>query len=417
MGLINVVELKPDMVLANAFVDRNGRFLLSRGTKLTPKHLRVLKIWGAIEADIEGVSQEALQKDIKAQQNPALMEEAEKVIRERFVNMDLNHPATKELFRICTLRKAEEMVGSKQVANPAHNDSSEINYDGNDIPEITPTRMNPAEIIRKNEINLSTLPSIFMQINETIKRPNSSANDIANVISKDTALSARLLKIVNSPFYGFPSKIDTLSRAVSIVGTRQLTALAMGINITSVFKKIPNHLIDMRSFWEHSVACGIFARILGGYKNIQNTERLFVAGLLHDIGRLTLYNYSPVNARNALLIARQTNSLLYEIERETLGFDHTELGELLLKKWRLPISLENIVKYHHAPHESNDPLEPAIVHLADLMTIALGIGSSGERFVPPLSTEAWESLGLSPNILSSTINQTDLQIEETLQFF
>jgi putative nucleotidyltransferase with HDIG domain len=254
-----------------------------------------------------------------------------------------------------------------------------------------------------------------MQINSTIEKPNSSANDIAKVISRDTGLSARLLKIVNSPFYGFPSKIDTLSRAVTIVGTKQLSTLAMGLNIINVFNNIPSDLINMQSFLEHSIVCGIISRILASYKNIQNSERLFVAGLLHDIGRMILYNSAPVHAREALIKAKQFNSLLFKTEQETLGFDHTQIGGLLLKKWKLPISLENIVKYHHTPQKSQNPLEPAIVHLADIMTNALGMGSSGERLVPPLDPDAWELIDLSTNILALIINQMDRQVEETFQ--
>ena len=141
-----------------------------------------------------------------------------------------------------------------------------------------------------------------------------------------------------------------------------------------------------------------------------------MAGLRHDIGRMILYNSAPINARNALLKAKHSNSLLYKMEHETMDFDHTQIGGMLLEKWKLPISLENIVEYHHTPQKSQNPLEPAIVHLADIMTNALGMGSSGERFVPPLDPDAWELIDLSTNILALTINQMDRQVEETVQF-
>jgi hypothetical protein len=131
---------------------------------------------------------------------------------------------------------------------------------------------------------------------------------------------------------------------------------------------------------------------------------------------MILYNSVPDNAKTALFEAKRHNSLLYETEQKTFGFDHTQIGGLLLKKWKLPISLENIVKHHHAPPKSQNPLEPAIVHFADIMTNALGTGSSGERFVPPLDPDAWDCIGLSANILSLTIEQMDRQIEETFQF-
>lgn len=415
MGFIKVAELKPGMVLAEELQDRNSRLLLAKGTRLTLKHLRILKIWGVIEADIEGISQKHVEANIMVQIDPAIMETAKREIRERFVHSDLDHPVNRELFRLCTQRKAEEIDRAKPEENFEYYESSEKNMVENEILENTTTEMNPLELIQ-DDVSLSTMPGIFMEINETINKPNSSAKDIADVISKDTNLSARLLKIANSAFYGFPSKIDTILKAVVIAGTRHLSTLAMGVYVIDSFKNIPNDLIDMKSFWQHSIVCGIIARILASHKNIQNTERLFVAGLLHDIGRLVLYNFVPINAKNAILKARASNSLLYEVEHEIMNFDHAQIGRLLLKKWKLPMSLENVVKYHHSPMHSKDPLEPAIVHLSDIMANALSTGSSGELFVPPLDRDAWTCIGLSPNILALTINQMEHQVQELIQF-
>jgi len=415
MGIINAAELKPDMVLAEDLANLNGRFLLAKGTKLTPKHLLILKMWGVIEANIENVSQVDIEADALSQLDPAVIEEVTQSLTEPFQHTDLEHPAMRELFRICCIREAYRRsgAGNKRKASISENDDKTINPSYR-ISRNTTAEIDPHELIR-DHVKLPSLPTMYVRINEAINKPNSSASDIAKVISKDTSLSARLLKIVNSTFYGFPSKIDTLSRAVTIVGTRQLTTLALGMNIISIFRRIPSDLIHMRSFWEHSLACGICARIIGSYKKIPNTERVFVAGLLHDIGRLILYSYVPIQARNALIKARQNNDLLHNSEHETLGFDHSMIGGLLLKKWKLPVSLENSVRYHHAPQESKDPLEPSIIHIADIMTNAIGRGSSGERFVPALDPDTWKRLELSPNILSSTIKQMERQIQEIIE--
>ena len=415
MGIINVAELRPDMVLAQDLRNPFGRFLLAKGTRLQPKHFRILEMWGAIEANIDGVTQKDVEADSTAHLDPAVIEEAEKVVSERFGHTDLEHAAIRELFRICSLRKTEEISGKTEKENRESDDTWKAKADSRQIPKNVATKIDPYELIR-DDIKLPSLPDIYAQINEAITKPSSSAYDIGNVISKDTSLSARLLKLVNSTFYGFPSKIDTLSRAVTVIGTRQLSTLALGMNIINVFKNIPSRLMDMKSFWKHSIACGLTARILAGYKNIQNTERLFVGGLLHDIGRLILYSYIPIQARDALLRAKYNDNLLHKAEHELMGFNHARIGGLLLKKWRLPISLENTVEYHHAPQKSKDPLEPAVVHLADIMINALGIGSSGERFVPPLDPSAWQCIDISTNILALTITQMDRQIEEIVRF-
>lgn len=414
MGTISLAEIKPDMVLADDLKDHNGRFLLSKGTQLTAKHIRTFKMWGIIEAEIEGVSENDVETDVLAQLEPAVVEAAEKQIRDRFLHVDLESPVMQELYRCCKIRIAEEITRK----DPDEFFKAQSLKPGNGIEDATAkdpiSQVDPVELIQQ-DINLSTLPTVFAQINETIQKPTSSAGDMASVISKDVNLSAKLLKIVNSTFYGFPSRVETLTRAVSILGTKQLSTLAMGINILTAFNNIPDSLIDMQSFWEHSIACGTLSRILASYKGIQNTERLFLAGLMHDIGRLVLYNYAPLHARSALQQAISNNRFLYETEHETLKFDHTTLGALLLRKWKLPKSLENTVEHHHSPQNSKDPLEPSIVHLANIMTIALGIGSSGERFVPLLEPEALECLGLSKNILSLAIDQLDNQLEEMLR--
>ncbi len=415
MSFINVAELKSGMVLAEDLRNPFGRFLLTKGTRLQPKHLRILEMWGVIEASIDGVTEKNVEAGSTAHLDPAVIEQAEKVVSERFGHTDLKHPAIRELFRICSLRKAEEISGKTGKENRESDDTWKAKADSRQIPKNVATKIDPCELIR-NDIKLPSLPNIYAQINEAITKPSSTAYDIGNVISKDIGLSARLLKLVNSTFYGFPSKIDTLSRAVTIIGNRQLSTLALGVNIINAFKDIPPHLIDMKSFWEHSIACGLIARILASYKNIQNTERLFVAGLLHDIGHLILYSHIPIQARNALLIAKDTGSLLHKTEHELMDFDHAKIGGLLLKKWRLPISLENTVKYHHSPQKSKDPLEPPIVHLADIMTNALGIGSSGEQYVPPLDPNAWQCIDMSTNALALTVIQMDRQIEEIVRF-
>lgn len=416
MGIITVSELKPDMVLGDDLRALNGRFLLSKGTKLTDKHLRVIKVWGVIEANIQGVSQEDIEAKQPADLDPAVLAAAEELTRIRFAHADLQQPAVRELFRLCVRRKAErtdrrsEQHGEKPKPGLPQQETT---------PERAPTRGDaPSKVsqVIQGDIALSTLPVILTQINEAIKKPNSSAKDIARVISRDTSLSARLLTVVNSALFGYPSRIDSLSRAVLIVGIKQLSSLAMGIKVISFFRSIPSSLIDMKSFVEHSVATGIIARSLASYKNIQNIERLFVGGLLHDIGRLVLYNNTPEDAKSALLAARHQHTLLCSAEKELMHCDHARIGGHLLKKWKLPVSLENIVTYHHHPLHSRDPLEPSIVHFSDMMANALGLGSSGERYVPPLDPAAWECMELSPNILTQVMKQVDVQYEETLRF-
>jgi len=201
MGIINIAELKPDMVLAEDLIHPNGRFLLAKDTKLTSKHLKMLKMWGVIEANIAGVSKEDVEADTIAKLDPEIIQAAEKLISERFRHADLEHPPIRELFRICSLRKAEEISGATEKEDRESHDTFKSNIDSNQIPKNAAAKIDPHELIKK-EINLPSLPTIYAQISEAIRKPTSSAHDIGDVISKDTSLSARLLKIVNSTFYG-----------------------------------------------------------------------------------------------------------------------------------------------------------------------------------------------------------------------
>jgi HD-like signal output (HDOD) protein len=269
----------------------------------------------------------------------------------------------------------------------------------------------------RNKIKLPSLPVIFSQINEAISDPKSSATHVANIINKDSSLSARLLKIVNSALYGFPSRIDTISRAVAIIGTKQLSILALGTSALAVFKDIPSDLLDMRLFWKHSIACGIIARIVASYKNDKMTERFFLAGLLHDIGRLIMLKYLPFEAKEALHRARRTNSLLCKTEEEVTGFNHTVIGSILVKEWKLPATLENAIRCHHSCSECKISLESAMVHLSDIITNALGIGTSGEQFVPPLNRKAWEEIGMSTGVLAAAVREAEPHIAQTVHIF
>ncbi len=268
------------------------------------------------------------------------------------------------------------------------------------------------------EENVPSLPMIFHHLNEAVNNARSSMREIAEIISTDQSLSARLLKLVNSVFFGFPSRIETISHAATIIGIQQLRDMALATTIIQMFRGIPAELLDAKAFWRHSIACGIAARVLASYHQEPNVERFFVAGLLHDIGHLIIYRRNAGQAKEALVRCAQSGELLYQVERQMMGFDHADVGGLLLNHWRLPQSLEEAAKFHHRPSRApRFPLESGVIHVADLIANALQMGSSGERFVPPLDARAWEGLRLSVSILSPTIQQVEQQFANTVSLF
>jgi HD-like signal output (HDOD) protein len=267
----------------------------------------------------------------------------------------------------------------------------------------------------KGYVEVSSLPTIFNRINEAVNNPRKSTSDISKIIMEDAGLSARLLRIVNSAFYHFPRKIESISQAVTIVGTQQIRALALATSVMKLFKGIPKDLVDMESFWKHSVGCGLAARILATYRREPNVELYFTAGMVHDIGRLVMFGKITEEAREALFLSRSSGDLLYLCERKVIGFDHAAVGSALLQAWKLPSSLEEVVAFHNEPSlATRYPAETAIIHIADIIAHAMELGGSGERFVPPLDPVAWDRVGLPTSVLAPTLEQLDRQFNEAI---
>ncbi len=421
MGIVKIGQLRPGMVVGRDVKDCNGRLLVAAGAALTDNHIRVLKIWGVVEAEVEENAQAGETPPFPAAIDPAIAAAAADAVRARFRHADPDDAAVAELLRIADLREALRMTRTGPAKPPSATRRRSGRRRGGIRSalslELGERRLGEIEEMLRKDVKLTTLPDVFTRINEAIMRPSSSSREIADLISRDTGLSARLLKVVNSAFYGYPSQIDSLPQAVSIVGTNQLSMLALGIDVISEFKGIPGGYINMDLFWRHSIACGIVARLIAATKNIQNTERLFVAGMLHDIGRLVVYHCLPHDALDILEKARDSEEPLCRLEAGYLGGDHAEIGGLLLQVWSLPLSLENAVRYHHQPAESPNGLEPAIVHVADVTAKALGIGSSGDQYVPTLDPAAWRLIGLSSNALEPITAQAERQLEETFHLF
>jgi len=278
----------------------------------------------------------------------------------------------------------------------------------------TETALRPSELVQ-GSLRLASPPLIYQRLMEVINHPRGGTSDVANVIREDTALTARLLKVVNSAFFAFPRRVDTVSQAVTVVGTSQVRDLALATSVLTLFNNLPPDLVDMDGFWKHSLACGVSARVLAGLRRESNVERFFVAGILHDVGKLVLYSRVPAKAQEAFRVASEEGILLHQAEHRVLGFDHAQVGEALLSQWNMPTSLREAVHFHHQPGRADRfPLEAAGVHVGDIMANALGFGGGGEQFVPPLAHDGWASLGLDPALLGAAAEEMELQFEAAL---
>jgi len=271
--------------------------------------------------------------------------------------------------------------------------------------------MQTASDLVNNSIQLISLPDAYIRLKSVIDSPDTSMADVAQVISQDPSLTTRLLKMVNSPFYGFASKIDTISHAINMLGTRQIHDLALATTVVNSFSGFTNEHLNIYDFWRNSVYCASNARLIAFYSNnIETTERPFVAGLLHDIGHLVMYQKIPQETRKAASMAKEHEMPLFLAERELIGFDYAEVGAELLSSLNLPESLKQITQYHNEPAKASDQykLETTIVHIATQITDA-AIAAKPVTEELEVAENSWQVTGLNPQVLPMVKQEADQQ--------
>lgn len=265
-------------------------------------------------------------------------------------------------------------------------------------------------------------PDVYVKVFDLMESPNATAEEMGVVISQDPSLTARLLKIVNSPFYNFSSRIDTVSRAIAVVGLRELYSLVVAVSAVKSFSAISNDVVNMDTFWRHSIYCGIISRLLAKRCHVLHPERLFIAGLLHDIGNLVIYNRVPDIAQKLLERAEGDEEKLYQAELEELGFTHADLGGELLKQWSLPEGLRDAVACHHNPGCATvAEMDAAIVHIANVLANQSELGAFCEVKVSAKEIDpvAWGATGLNSDTFDreEIIGEAGVQFVETASLF
>jgi HD-like signal output (HDOD) protein len=409
MGRVSVNNLREGMVLEEDLSAPNGRFILGRGSVLKENHIRMFKIWGVTGASVEGAedAEIALEEHLREE----ALRSAAAYVDSYFPPAEGETPASAGIRSFCTRKFAGEIASGKLPAP---------------LPEMKQLPRPPeghfgrtfsAYGLAKNEVRLVSFPDIYFKIQEVINSPISSATTIAKVVSKDPSLTARLLRLVNSSFYGFPNPILSIPRAIAIIGANELTALALAVSTMTVFRHVPPPYVDMKSLWKHSIACGVFSRLLAYSRRIRNEERFFLAGLLHDLGRIILYTKTPAEMTYALELSFFERIPLWRAEKRVFGFDHAAVGKVLLEEWNIPESIRKLCDYHHSPLDENAPEESAFVHAADYIANGLRAGTSGSVYLSAVAPEIWDYLGLDEGDLESVLVQGERQIREIMHIF
>jgi putative nucleotidyltransferase with HDIG domain len=222
-------------------------------------------------------------------------------------------------------------------------------------------------------IQLPALPTIAMEVVELVDNPKTSASKLGKLISTDQALTAKVLKIANSPFYGFPRKISTIDFAIIVLGYDALKEIVISISLVSSLQKKSDAIFDAKGFWDHAITSGVLARRLARDLGYRVSGEVFVGGLLHDMGISVLHRYFRSEYKRITEILQETDLTALEAEESVLGVTHAEVGGWLAERWNLPDHLVEAIRFHHSPSRADKNKDlVALIHCADVFAYKMG---------------------------------------------
>ncbi len=259
---------------------------------------------------------------------------------------------------------------------------------------------------------LPTIPGVFKKLLKVIEDPKVPLNVISSFVSNDPVLSTKVLRMINSPVYGFPGRISSISKAVVLLGLNAVKGLLLGVSVFDLMKEA------MVGLWEHSLGCAVAARLIAQKKGVKDPEEVSVAGLLHDIGKVILILEFNKEYKAITRNIKNKDILIMDAEQKYFNITHADAGTWVTEKWCFPRNLIEIIEYHHEPDlASKFPMETAIVHLSDIVVRAKGYGFAGDDLLPAVHPEAWDMLGLSKKDLRDLFEELEDSIESADEIF
>ena len=285
--------------------------------------------------------------------------------------------------------------------------------------------INRASYLKTVQAYITRMPSLsttVVKVLQTCNDPKASANDLKRVISLDPVLTGRVLKLINSAYYSLGTPIASLTRAIIMLGVNTVKNLALSFAILDKFKGHSTCLsFSSDEFWRHSLCVGVVAKLLAALKGvpIPDLEAFFVAGLLHDLGKLPLYMQFPAEYYHVCETVQGEQEALYHNEARYLGVDHGVVGSIIGKKWHLGSTLVESLAYHHNPAESSDKNRDfvCVVALANHLTIHLNIGNAGDHFIDQAEvTSLMAEVGVDWTMLDDLQESASDEIERAKLF-
>ena len=257
---------------------------------------------------------------------------------------------------------------------------------------------------------LPTLPGVINKLTSLSENDKSSVQEMAKIVSSDQVLSARILRLANSPSYGF-YRVSTISNAMILLGVNVVKSLAISSSIFEVMEK------NSVGLWEHSLGTGVVSNLIARKLGLPECEEISTAGLLHDIGKVIISLKCSEAEQAVRRIINEKQSYMWEAEQEVIGTDHAEVGGWLAKSWFLPEKLiEPIVCHHNVAASENHRIKTSVVHMADVLIKASGFGDSGDRYVPLIQKAAWDALKLNYQIIAELVEELEDKLVEVKNF-
>jgi putative nucleotidyltransferase with HDIG domain len=253
--------------------------------------------------------------------------------------------------------------------------------------------------------DLPTLPAVANQLNIESQKDTFTAGSLSEIIGKDPPLSAKVLKLSNSAYYGLTRQVTTIDRGVALLGINTIRNLALAVSIFKIVRQGKSAIIDLKSLWHHSLGCAVAAKVVARVKNPQMEEEAFLCGIIHDIGLFAMINMFPEKMEEVLGLMQHNGMRQIDAERKVLGYTHTEAGAVLAESWNFPEKHARGIRFHHNPFvKSIDPDEPNstlvfAVYAGNQIAKAMDLGMSIAQGEGGIIPEAWKTLGVLVNDL------------------
>lgn len=269
-------------------------------------------------------------------------------------------------------------------------------------------KANEIERIVSSLDKIPTLPVIYSKLGKLLQSPDTTIAAVSNIISEDQVIAAKVLKFVNSAFYGFPQRVGSLQRAIVILGFNTIKNLVFATSVFDMFRGMETGgAFDKKKFWKHCIGCAVASRVLAEAADLRNPDEIFTGGLLHDIGKLVVAIHYPEKYSTVVNEVQRSGAPMVEAERKVFSYDHCQVGSALAVQWRFPPDTAQMIGSHHLA----DGVVPtrkdiAAVHIGNILCMALGLGAGGEKKLANVNPKAWELLGLSLSSLELIMDKT-----------